>query len=139
MEALHIIARFFARRAHRSKTPTGLLPLSQIHSATVFRDPEEPEPNIALHRFFDPLGIEVTTISQHDRNVRSGGDLFIALSSQKSISEEYAALSSTARFKVGRRQLPGNVYDLVYTDPEGEVQRQEDAFKAISALLEKIR
>ncbi len=66
-------------------------------------------------------------------------DLFVSLLPVNSFPLEYMARCSRARFKVGRQQLPGPVFDLVALDPQGQRLSQADAFPAIATLLEKIR
>ena len=65
-------------------------------------------------------------------------DLFISLVPRPSYALEYLATASRARFKVGRQQLPGGVFDLVAQDPAGTVLSEDDAFKAIVKFMEKI-
>lgn len=137
---MRTLLRLLLMRFHRSKVPTGIVPLSRIHSVVIYRDPREPVCEREYHRFFDPLGIEVTVISEFDRNIRTGSDLFIATSSFPSVSEKYAAISSTASFKVGRRQLKHRVYDLVVSDVDVEAPvSQTAAFAEICNLLKKIQ
>lgn len=62
-------------------------------------------------------------------------DLFISLFDGDPFAVEYAAVSSGASFKVGRVQLPGDVYDLVVNAPEGENCTQEAAFAEIVKLM----
>lgn len=139
MSAFRTALRFLLLRRHRSKTPTGIVPLSRIRSVAVYRDPVEPSCEREIHRFFDPLGITVNIISEHDRNIRTGEDLFIAINSETCISERYAAASSTAIFKVGRRQTGKDIYDLVVSNPEDTQKGQAVAFAAIIEILKVIK
>lgn len=66
-------------------------------------------------------------------------DLFISLLPENSFPLEYMACCSRARFKIGRKQLPGNILDLVALDPPGAAVSQAAAFPAIVGLLEKIK
>ena len=66
-------------------------------------------------------------------------DLLLSLLPAADYPLEYMVRCSTARFKVGRGQLPGNVFDLVALDPPGQALSQADAFREIVKLLEKIQ
>ena len=66
-------------------------------------------------------------------------DLFISLLPMNSYPLEYMARSSRARFKVGRRQLEGNVFDLVVMDPSDKSLSQKEAFGEIVKLLETVK
>ena len=66
-------------------------------------------------------------------------DLFLSLLPQNSFPLEYMARCSRARFKVGRQQLPGGVFDLVVLDPAGKRLSQEEAFRSILTYLERIK
>lgn len=66
-------------------------------------------------------------------------DLFISLIKEPNFSIEYMARTSKARFKIGRRQMSGNLFDLVISDPEGKEVSQLDCFTAIKGYLTKIQ
>lgn len=67
-------------------------------------------------------------------------DLFVCLSgSAEDFAAEYEARTSRARFKVGAVQLPGDVYDLVVSVPEGEEASRYAVFEAVKECLDKIR
>lgn len=133
------VIRFLMMRRHRSKVPTGIVPLSFIRSAVIYRDPKEPSCIREIKRYFEPKGIIVREISEFDSDIRTDEDLFIAISTFPSLSERYAATSSTAKFKVGRRQLKGNVYDLVVSDNSEMPKSQSTAFAAITEFIDKIQ
>lgn len=72
-------------------------------------------------------------------NVMLDGDpeLFISVLDSTDYPIEYMAKASTAKFKIGRRQLPDNVFDLVVSDansPRSEVE----VFRLIASFLEKV-
>lgn len=69
----------------------------------------------------------------------TGEDLFISLYAEDTFASEYAARCSNARFKVGRKALSRDVYDLVIGDPVGRELTQLQAFGAISEFLTKIQ
>ena len=66
-------------------------------------------------------------------------DLFISLIKNPDFSIEYMARTSKARFKIGRQQMSGNLFDLVISDPEGKEVSQLDSFSAIKSYLTKIQ
>ena len=49
------------------------------------------------------------------------------------------ARTSTAKFKIGRKQMEGNLFDLVINDPEDKPISQMESFKAIQSYLTKIQ
>jgi len=66
-------------------------------------------------------------------------DLFISLFQEDSFAVEYAARCSKARFKIGRKQLDGDIYDLVINEPEDRQFNQLQAFESIMNFLLKIK
>ena len=65
-------------------------------------------------------------------------DLFISLIKDDCYPLEYMANLSHARFKIGRRQIYGNVFDLVVNDPAEKSLNEADAFSAIRQILERV-
>ena len=65
-------------------------------------------------------------------------DMFLSLLPQTSYPLEFMAHSSRARFKVGRTQLEGDVFDLVVSDPADKKLSELEAFRGIEKILEKI-
>lgn len=139
-------------KKHASSVPTAMIPLSEIHRATVFVDNTDPdcEPTCrVVRKYFDSVGIPVNVICPQKWDVCIFGwlkkkdttnpDLFISLAYYDNFAAEYAARCSTARFKIGRMQLPGDIFDLVFTNPEGQLPLQHEAFEALSELLPKIQ
>ena len=142
MSFLRKLGRRLMLRAHRSKVPTALIPLSRIKSAVVYVNAVEPycEPfKIKLKDYFRKRGIEVKIISEFDRDLRTDSDFFLALNPRKCINELYAASSSTARFKAGRHQIGKGIYDLVVSDSEEDPLPMKDAFDAIEKMLINIK
>ena len=74
-----------------------------------------------------------------DLMLESRPDAFISLMKSDSYPLEYMAACSEAKFKIGRRQLPGNVFDLVISDPAGRNLSEAEAFSAMKAFLNKIK
>ncbi len=66
-------------------------------------------------------------------------DLFISLLPEDSFTVEFIARCSSARFKIGRKQLPGNVYDLVFSETGVEAFDQLQAFENIMDFIERIQ
>ena len=65
-------------------------------------------------------------------------DLFISLIDKDSFAIEYLAKCSHARFKAGRRQLSGDVFDLVVSDPTS-LHCEAEVFREMAALMKKIK
>ena len=136
------IIRRVCLRAHRSHTATGVIPLSEVFSVVVYIDDSEAglEPlKVNIKTFFAKGGAVVRFVRADDDDLRTSSDLFIALNPQPDIDERYAAVCSGARFKIGRHQFPGQVYDLVVKDP-GEVPASAaEAFAMIQKLITSIK
>lgn len=142
MKLLRKIIRRLCLRAHRSHTATGVMPLSEVSSVVVFTDDSEAglEPlKVNIKTFFAKGGAVVRFVRADDKDLRSSSDLFIALNSRPGIDERYAAVCSGARFKIGRHQFPGQVYDLVVKDPGEEPAAAADAFAMIQKLITSIQ
>ncbi len=140
MKLFRTIARYLSIGSHRSSVPTGLLPLGEVRSVTVFTDGADQglEPaKVRIRKFFGDRS--VTFISALDKDIRTSSDVFIALNSKPSVDERYAASSSTARFKLGRHQLKGQIYDFVVTDPAEEPSTAGAAFDVMANLITHIK
>ena len=136
------IARRFCLRSHRSRTATGVMPLSEVYSVVVFTDDAEAgrEPlKVAIKSFFAKGGAVVRFIRADDEDLRTSSDMFVALNSRPSIDERYAAMSSGARFKIGRHQLRRSVYDFVVADPEEAQTNVSAVFDVIEKMITSIR
>ena len=66
-------------------------------------------------------------------------DVFISLINDPGFAVEYMARTSNARFKIGRKQLPGNLFDLVIKDPAGKDLSQLQSFQAMKEYLNRIQ
>ena len=69
-------------------------------------------------------------------------DLFISLINKDDYPIRYMATCCEAKFKIGRKQLHGDIFDLVITDqkdPEGKSMPEDEIFKSVKALLAKIK
>jgi hypothetical protein len=66
-------------------------------------------------------------------------DLFISLIKEPDFAIEYMTKTSKARFKIGRKQMDGNLFDLVISDPAGKNISQLESWEAIKNYLGKIQ
>ena len=66
-------------------------------------------------------------------------DLFISLIRGTDYPLEFMAKCSQAKFKVGRVQLPGNTFDLVFKDPEDRKLSEAEVCKELIKFMAKIR
>ena len=66
-------------------------------------------------------------------------DLLISAIRDKDYAYEFIVSSSPARFKVGRKQLQNEVFDIVLSEREDKILSEADAFENMAKLLEKIR
>ena len=69
-------------------------------------------------------------------------DLFISLIAKDDYPIQYMATCCEAKFKIGRKQLPGDIFDLVVSDQEGQdtpPTPEDEIFKSIKALLAKVK
>ena len=66
-------------------------------------------------------------------------DLFISLIKEPDFAIEYMTKTSKARFKIGRKQMDGNLFDLVINDPVGKDISQLESWGAINNYLGKIK
>lgn len=66
-------------------------------------------------------------------------DLFISLIKDPEFAIEYLTKTTKARFKIGRKQMDGNLFDLVISDPAGKNISQLESWGVIKNYLGKIR
>ena len=66
-------------------------------------------------------------------------DLFISLISNADFPIEFMAKCSHAHFKAGRMQIPGNVFDLVVSDPVGRSLSEAEFFAELYKFLQRIK
>lgn len=142
MEFMRPVKRFLCMRRHRSSVPTGLVPISDIRTAVVFlnRHTDITEPDkVVITRFFEQNGVSWTFISPENEDIRTQSDLFMSLSPVESVHERYAATSSTARFKIGRHQIKGGIFDFVVIDNTVEPRPELDAFRVMRSFIVSIQ
>ena len=156
-EPLKRLIRARALRKHASKTPTGITPLATLHSAVVFIDASTQAMSILsdqVRAFFAEKGIDLRILSPQARELNWYGrirrprkdtpappaeDLFVSLCAPDSFASLYAAATSPARFKVGRVQSPGGVYDLVVANREGIPESAITVFQTMTQILNQIQ
>ena len=73
-----------------------------------------------------------------DLMLGSDPDLFISLIDGTDFPIAFMAACSQARFKIGRRQLPGGTFDLVIQDPADKRFSEAEVFANIRKFLLKI-
>ena len=66
-------------------------------------------------------------------------DLFISLLPSNDFPLEFMATASRAHFKIGRVQLPGDTFDLVFKDPEDRRLSEAEVCKELIKFMDKIR
>jgi len=176
IESIKGIFRRSCLKKYSSDVPTGIIPLSNLHSAVAFIDVEDTsfdECKGLLISFFREHGIKgeifffdfrhlsegerlitsiTTTILRKDLNwfgrpskdkvnlmLQGEPDLFISLIKKEEFPIEFMAKCSRARFKIGRRQLPGDTFDLVVSDSREKPCSQADLFRQMLVYLDKIK
>ena len=136
------LIRYFCMGRHRSSVPTGLVPLSDLHSVVMYlnspEDLQEPQ-KITIGKFFKQHGMELSFLHADDEELRSDSDLFISLAPKSDVNECYAAGCSSARFKIGRHQIKGDIYDFVVTDGTPEPAAAIDSYNVIEQFLLNIQ
>lgn len=139
MAGFRSILRFFLLYSHRSKVHTAITPLSEIESAVVLRTPGEYSLDRVIIDFFKDRNINLRLISKEDDDLRTNEDLFISLLAEPDIDELYAAVSSTAKFKIGIHKLRRDVYNVIVTVTSDGDARQVAIFNTIADILTKIK
>lgn len=140
-----------------SKVGTSIMPLGQVKTLTVFMDPSDPEfkeVQKAIFKFFHTYGITPVVFAPTAGqlgwlgNIRKSRkwpspdgneDMFLSLVNPNTFAVHLAAVRSRAQFKIGRAQLPGNVYDIVLSDREGVQESTLSVFRELTNLLTKIK
>lgn len=176
LDGIKNIMRRRSLKKSASKTPTGITPLSKIHSAVAFIDVTDTSFDtckMALQAFYRDYNIKgeifffdfrkigkeerlitsiQTTVLAKDLNwygkpndekiglmLGSEPDLFISLVNNTEFPLEFMANCSGAKFKVGRKQLPGGVFDMIISDPSDKELSMLESFKGIRQYLSLIK
>lgn len=66
-------------------------------------------------------------------------DLLISVVREKNFAYEYMVTASNARFKMGRKQLPGRIFDVVLLEKEDKILSEADAFANMARLMERFQ
>lgn len=150
-----LIFRSIRLRSRASKVPTCITPLGKISSVTVLLDPDAPdtlEVEKAVRDYFKTKGktLDIFTPSRQNLNwpgrlskkalgsCKAGDeDLFISLVPSVSYAVRYAAITSRAVFKIGRRQLRRKTFDIIVSDVEGATQAR--VFEYVAQILEMVK
>lgn len=152
---LTLLVRKIAVHKHASTAPTCILPMHDIRKATVFVDMDADADFVSkdIKKFFGEYDIPVQIVNPQKWDINLFGymkkpkmkemddwdaDIFISLAGPENFTGEYASRCSRARFKVGRFDLPTNVYDIVIANREHQLPRQPVAFATIKEYLLKI-
>lgn len=89
-----------------------------------------------LNFYGKPSKEKVSLMFDHDT------DLLISLMGKDSFTVEFMANCIRSRFKIGRRQLPGNVFDIVFADTDssgGSAVTEAEILKSIINFLGKVK
>ncbi len=155
---LKYAVRRFALRKFRSEVSQSIIPLDSVKCAAVFVDgglPGADAAETAVRSFFGSRGIAVLLLRPDGKQLNYAGymrrkfrlpeggrheDLFVSLSDNpENFAAEFEARCSPARFKAGRIQLSGGIFDMIVSPPGDERADQAAVFGAISEYLLKIK
>lgn len=160
LNPIKLIARRKTLRKCASKVSTGIIPLSEIKTAMVYIERNSLDWGATerkVHRYFEGKDIQVETVvlnsldvdwigkSRHNKTGHSfeegHEDLLISLLPVNSFALKYCAVSSQAKFKIGREQIRRNVFDLVVNDrvEDGIGDSQIAVFDYITELFTKFQ
>ena len=79
------------------------------------------------------------SLEKVNRMLECNSDVFISLMDMTDYPLQYMAKCSKASFKIGRKQLTGNTFDMVISDPKDTPLTQVQIFDAIKTYLNKIQ
>ena len=160
LEPVKDMLRRQSLKKNASTEPTGFVPLSKIRSAVAFIDVEDTSFNECkntLLLFFrehnikgDIFFFDFRKLTEGERLITSitttialmldgEPDLFISLLPTNDYPLEFMATASRAHFKIGRVQLPGNTFDLVFKDPEDRKLSEAEVCKELIKFMDTIR
>ena len=124
-----------------SKIPTSLMRMSDISQVTVLLDAgadDAAEAEEKVIAFFAGRGVQlvlVRVLPKKRIRVHRDTQVLLSLVPYSGWRLEYAVRRSRAVFKIGRRQLPGEPFDLVVSDPDGKSYRQVEVFARMMEIL----
>lgn len=134
-----------ALRWLESKVPTSLMRFSDISQVTVLLDAgaeDAAEAEEKVKAFFAGRGIQlvlVKVLSGRRIKAHKETQVLLSLVPDAGWRIEYAVHRSRARFKIGRKQLSDEPFDLVVSDPDGKSYRQVEVFARMMELLESLK
>ena len=149
---LTLLVRRIALHKKASTAPTRIIPLTELAKATVLVDMDADADFVSMDvkKFFGEhnIPVQVLNLQKWDINIFGmlkknklqemndwDADLFISLAGPENFTAEYASRCSRARFKIGRFDLPENVFDIVIANREHQLPRQQVAFATIKEYL----
>lgn len=152
---LTLLVRRIALLRKASTEPTSIIPLNGIGRATVLVDMDADADFVSMDakKFFTEhnIPVQILNLQKWDINIFGmvkkvklkemydwDADLFISLAGPENFTAEYASRCSRARFKIGRYDLQPEVYDIVISNREHQLPRQQVAFATIVEYLLKI-
>ena len=152
---LTLLVRKIAVKRHACTAPTCIMPIGDVKRAVVFvdNDADADFAAKAVKKFFEAYGIPVLIICPQKWDINLFGwlkkpklqeaadfnaDLLISLAGVENFAAEHFVKCTPARFKVGRFELPGNVFDIVISNREHQLPRQPAAFEIVKEYLLKI-
>lgn len=132
-------------QAFRSKVPTSLMRLADISQVTVLLDADAEDAAAAeekVKKYFANKGIQLVIFPVRQKKlIRAyrNTQVLLSLVSGDNWHLEYVIRRSRASFKIGRTQLPGDVLDLVVSDPEGTHFPQTEVFGRMMEIVEGLK
>lgn len=151
------ILRLRTLRENASHIPTKAFPLRNAKSAIVFLDSSAYDHKATADRiktFFELRHIDSVTIApgpddvnwygkpkDYIRDMLEAGEnsIYISLIASNNYTATFCAMKSTARFKIGREQIRGHIFDLLVTGNTENRGSQTEAFNYIIKLIEQIQ
>ena len=131
--------------AFRSKNPTSLMRLADISQVTVLLDADAEDAAAAeekVKKYFAEKGIQLIIFPVRQKKmIRAyrNTQVLISLVPGDNWHLEYVIRRSRAVFKIGRTQLPGDILDLVVSDPEGTHFPQAEVFGRMMEIVEGLK
>ena len=128
-----------------SKVPTSLMRLEDVSQVTVLLDASAEDAAAAekkVRDWFARKGIQLIVVPVFEKKcIRAyrKTQVLLSLVPGSDWRLEYVVSRSRACFKIGRTQLPGGLFDLVVSDPEGTHFPQTEVFARMAELMEGLK
>lgn len=119
--------------------------MSDISQVTVLLDAgadDVDEAEEKVKAFFAGKGIQLVLVKVRPKKcikVHRDTQVLLSLVPDAGWRIDYAVHRSRARFKIGRKQLSDEPFDLVVSDPDGKSYRQVEVFARMMELLESLK